>query len=106
MVIKKNNENMVKMLDGVVRQSLVQGDNTHLVKFYLSKGKSVPVHSHREEQTGFMVSGNMVMSIDGVDYDLKEGDSWSIKGNIPHGAKMKDDCIVVEVFSPVRKDYL
>ncbi len=34
------------------------------------------------------------------------GDSWSIPSNRPHGAEALEDCVVVEVFSPVREDYL
>jgi len=33
------------------------------------------------------------------------GDSWAIKGNLEHGAEIKEDSIAVEVFSPVREDY-
>ena len=37
---------------------------------------------------------------------MAPGDSWCIPGGTEHGAKPLEDSIAVEVFSPVRKDYL
>ncbi|MBW1749401.1 MAG: cupin domain-containing protein, partial [Deltaproteobacteria bacterium] len=34
------------------------------------------------------------------------GDSWCIHGDIEHGAEALEDSVLVEVFSPVREDYL
>ena len=33
-------------------------------------------------------------------------DSWYIPGNVEHHAEIIEDSIAVEVFSPVREDYL
>jgi quercetin dioxygenase-like cupin family protein len=34
------------------------------------------------------------------------GDSWSIPENIEHEVKILEDSIVLELFSPIREDYL
>ena len=34
------------------------------------------------------------------------GDSWCIGGDVEHGAEILEDSVAVEVFSPVREDYL
>jgi hypothetical protein len=34
------------------------------------------------------------------------GDGWTIAGNTEHGVEVFEDSVVVEVFSPPRKDYL
>jgi quercetin dioxygenase-like cupin family protein len=39
-------------------------------------------------------------------FDAKPGDSWCIPGDVVHGAEILEDSVVVEVFSPVREDYL
>jgi len=105
MVAKKRGEGFVEMFDGVKRQSLIWGERTHMVKFLLQKGKEIPLHTHQHEQTGYLLGGRMVMQINGKDYELAEGDSWSIKSMVPHGVRVLDDCTVLEVFSPVREDY-
>ena len=39
-------------------------------------------------------------------YDVTPGDSWNIPGNIEHGVEIHEDSTVIEVFSPVREEYL
>jgi quercetin dioxygenase-like cupin family protein len=48
----------------------------------------------------------MTFTLDGKDYEAEAGDSWNIPGNVEHGVKVHEDSIVIEVFSPVREDYL
>ena len=86
MVIKKSDEGLVRMLEGVTRQNLALGDKTHMIKFFFEKGSAVPVHSHSQEQTGYLIKGKIVLTIDGVEHEIEEGASWSIGGNISHSA--------------------
>ena len=95
----------VKMLDGIERKTLVNGNNTQLCEFRLTKGKMLPMHKHPQEQTGYLVASHIILIIDGERNEMKPGDSWSINGNVEHGAEIKEDSIAVEVFSPVREDY-
>ncbi|HEB29643.1 MAG TPA: cupin domain-containing protein [Spirochaetes bacterium] len=106
MVIKKRDDGLVRMIEGVTRQNLAMGEKTHMVKFFFEKGSVVPVHSHSQEQTGYLIKGKIVLTIDGVEQEIDEGDSWSIGGNISHGAAVPEDSVAVEVFSPIREDYL
>lgn len=96
----------IKMLDGISRKTLVFGGNTLMSEFRLGAGKTLPMHSHPEEQIGYLVSGHMALTIGGIKHDLLPGDSWVVPGNIVHGADIYEDSVAVEVFSPVRKDYL
>ena len=96
----------VKMLDGIERKTLTYGDKTLIAEFKLGKGKELPLHSHPHEQTGYLVYGQIVLTIDGVEHDIQPGDAWTIKGDLIHGAKIIEDSIAVEVFSPVREDYI
>jgi quercetin dioxygenase-like cupin family protein len=107
MVVKKGDEGIVEMQAGISRQSLAHGERTHMVTFSLEKGAVLPLHSHEEhEQTGYLVSGRMVLTIDGTDHLIEPGDSWSIDSGIPHKVRPIEDAVVIEVFSPLREDYL
>lgn len=46
------------------------------------------------------------MVITGEEYEVNPGDSWVIPGNVEHSAKIIEDSVAAEVFSPVREDYL
>lgn len=93
-------------LAGVRYKTLVHGERTLLGEFHLDAGAVVPVHSHPHEQTGYVVSGHMGFTIGDEHFDAVPGTSWCIPSNVPHGVTVLEDTVVVEVFSPVREDYL
>ncbi len=91
---------------GVRMKTLVYGDNTLFTEFLLQAGHTLPRHAHEQEQTGYLVSGSIRLSIGDETFDVEPGDSWCISGGVEHGAKILADSVAIEVFSPVRKDYL
>ena len=105
-MIVRSNGKWTKMLEGVERQNLAYGDNTHMLKFRLSRGSNIPMHDHPHEQTGCLLQGKMVMTIGDDEHELEAGDSWSIEGGVSHGVQVQEDCLVIEVFYPVREDYM
>jgi len=106
MIVKNEERSFVPMVQGVKRKTLAHGENTLLIEVFLDKGSIVPEHSHPHEQTGYMVSGCALFNIDGQEYEVKPGGSWAIVGGAVHSVKVIEDSVVVEVFSPVREDYL
>jgi quercetin dioxygenase-like cupin family protein len=94
------------MLPGIARKTLVSGERTLLAEFTLARGANLPSHSHPQEQTGYLVSGRMMLTIGQTEYDVRPGDAWVVPGGVTHGARVIEDSIAVEVFSPVREDYL
>jgi quercetin dioxygenase-like cupin family protein len=94
------------MLDGVRMKALVWGERSLLCEFRMEKGKGLPPHAHPHEQTGYLISGRIRFTIDGETFEAEPGDSWSIKGNVEHAAEVLEESKVVEVFSPVREEYL
>jgi quercetin dioxygenase-like cupin family protein len=38
--------------------------------------------------------------------EMNPGDCWSVPSNKEHGAETIEESIAIEVFSPVREDYL
>jgi len=106
MFYKKDDRPYRTALDGVSFKSLAHGQKTHLTEFKLEKGSRIPVHSHPHEQTGYLVSGKMTFIIAGKTFDVESGCAWNISGHVEHGVEVLEDCLVIEVFSPAREDYL
>jgi len=93
-------------LEGILRKTLVHGDKTLMTEFHLAAGKLLPMHAHPHEQTGYLVSGKMTLLVGDAEFPAAPGDSWCIPGGVKHGARIIEDSVAVEVFSPVREDYL
>ena len=103
---KKDTGESRQLLDGISLTTLVHGDKTLMGKFKIAKGSAIPTHSHPHEQTGIMISGKLRFIVDGEIKDVEAGDSWCLPGGVEHSAEALDDAVVIEVFSPVREDYL
>jgi quercetin dioxygenase-like cupin family protein len=93
-------------LSGVEQKTLVHGEKTLMVEFRLEKGAALPVHSHPHEQIGYLVQGRMQLTIGTEIHDVAPGDSWCIPGGVFHNAEIIEDSVAVEVFAPVREEYL
>ena len=95
-----------EIFPGVQLKTRVFGSKTLLAEFRFKKGNRIPSHQHPYEQTGYMVSGNLCLTIGDERFDVAPGDSWCIPGGVQHGVVIIEDSVAVEVFSPVREDYL
>ncbi len=93
-------------LEGIRMKTLVHGEKTLLAESILDRGSVLPRHRHPHEQSGYLVSGRMRLSICGETRELGPGDSWCVAGDCEHGAEILADSVAIEVFSPVREDYL
>ena len=106
-MFKKNTaQGYRQLLEGVELQTLVHGEKTLMGRFRLKKGSRIPPHSHPHEQTGLLLSGKLKFLVGDESYTAEPGDSWCIPHDVEHGAEALEDSLVIEVFSPVREDYL
>lgn len=103
---KHTTENYDDPLPGIRRKTLVFGDKTLMTEFVLTAHSVLPDHAHPYEQTGYLVSGHIVVKIGAEQFDTRPGDSWCIPSDAIHGAQILEDSVAIEVFAPVRKDYL
>jgi unsaturated pyranuronate lyase len=95
-----------QLLAGVQLQTLAHGEKTLMGRFKLDRGAKIPPHKHPHEQTGIMLSGQLLFTIDDREHRAATGDSWCIPGGSEHSVVALEDSEVVEIFSPVREDYL
>jgi len=93
-------------IKGIRQKTLVYGSRTLMTEFLLDKNSILPEHSHPFEQTGYLVKGHILLKIGDTQHDTLPGDSWCIPADVRHGAQILDDSIAIEIFSPVREDYI
>jgi quercetin dioxygenase-like cupin family protein len=81
------------------------GEQMLISRLDFDPGAAVSEHKHPHEQFGVILSGDLVMMVDGQPLHLGAGDMYLVPGNVPHSAKAgPDGFTAVEVFSPVRED--
>lgn len=106
MFTKKDSGNFRPLIEGVTMRPLAFEQKTILCEFKLEKGNKLPAHNHPYEQTGYLISGKLNFRID-TEWNLAEtGDSWCIPENVEHEVEVLENSMVLELFSPIRTDYL
>ncbi len=67
----------------------------------------VKAHSHRHEQMGLLLEGELEFIIGDERRVLRPGEMWRIPGGVEHSAIAGDNPVrALDVFCPIREDYL
>lgn len=83
------------------------GERMLLAVVTFEPGAVVLPHSHPHEQTGILISGQLDFEIGGIRRRLSPGDVWRIPGGVPHTVvAVGGPAVAVDVFTPIREDYL
>ena len=94
-----------QVTDSIARR-FITGDTVTIGRFELKQGGKVPSHSHANEQVSIVLAGVLLFRIDGVETVVKAGEVMQIPGNAVHEVEVLEDTLVVDVFSPVRQDWI
>ena len=96
---------MEKLTDKLSRK-LITGKKVMLAQVFLKKGCTVAAHSHESEQMTYILSGSMTLRLPDKAVTLNEGDVLHIPSGVEHSAVALDDTLDLDVFSPIREDWL
>ncbi len=92
--------------DGIRMKVLAYGGNLMITIVEFEKGASAPVHSHPHEQISHILEGRFVYRIDGEESILEEGDSVYVPPNAEHNVTALEKGRILDVFTPIRRDFL
>lgn len=92
--------------EGVSRKILGRGGNMMMVEVAFQKDAVGLPHRHIHEQVSYIAKGSFEFIIEGENHLVRRGDSLYIPSNAEHGCHALEDSIIVDVFTPQRKDFL
>ena len=104
-IVKKENA-VSKQFLGVDFVVLSIGKDSMVTKMLYKSTDFVPFHQHPNEQSGYVISGKYKLKFAGEEFLLSEGDTYSIPANMEHSIEIIEAGQVVDVFTPIRQDYL
>ena len=90
----------------MISRKIVTGDREMIAQIWLKKGAIVPVHDHVSEQITYIFQGALRFTINGEEFIVREGEVLHIPSSVPHEAEALDDTFELDVFSPIRQDWL
>ena len=92
----------VEAAPGVTLHPLI-GERLNINVVVIEPGCEAEVHTHDEEQMGYVVSGQCEFSDGKNTSTLGPGDMYHALPGVPHGAKALDErCVIIDCFSPPR----
>lgn len=77
-----------------------------LVKAQFEEGGIGSPHSHPHSQVTYVESGVFEMTIGDETKIIRKGDGYFVPSNVVHGVKCLEAGMLVDAFSPMRKDFL
>lgn len=100
------NEVEAEEITDLLTRRYISGEKTTLARFFLKKGCYVSTHSHDNEQMSTILSGALKFVIDGEEIIVGAGETIQIPALTPHSAEALEDTDALDVFAPVRSDWL
>ncbi|MBR2528494.1 MAG: cupin domain-containing protein [Blautia sp.] len=92
---------------GVSRKILSYSKNLMAAELVFPKGAVGAKHSHPHEQIGYIVSGRLIFQEEGqADQVLQSGDTYYVAPNVIHGVEILEDTKLLDIFTPMREDFV
>jgi len=95
-----------EVLNDRLWRKLVTGEKVMVAKLWLFKDCLVPLHHHESEQISIVFEGALRFELEGREVVVRAGEVLVIPSNAPHSAFALEDTVGIDVFSPIRNDWL
>jgi quercetin dioxygenase-like cupin family protein len=92
--------------EGVKRRVLSHGGHLMMCEVAFEKGAVGLSHTHPHEQISYVAEGTFSFTVDGETQTVSRGDSVYIPSGAEHGVRCLEEGKLVDVFSPIREEFL
>jgi len=96
----------LEVMSDMISRKIITGDKAMVAQVFLKKGAVVPEHHHESEQITYILEGALKFEIEGKVVVVRKGEVLSIPSNVPHRAVAMEDTLDLDIFSPIRVDWL
>ena len=93
-------------LSETIARRIVSGDKAMVAQVFLKKDAVVPEHHHESEQITYILEGALKFQLEGREIVVGKGQVLRIPSNVPHSAVALEDTLDLDIFSPIRHDWL
>ena len=96
----------LEVMSDMISRKIVTGDKAMVAQVFLKKDAVVPEHHHDSEQITYILEGALKFEIGGQEIVVGKGQVLRIPSNVPHRAVALEDTLDLDIFSPIREDWL
>ena len=91
---------------GVSRRVLAHTERQMIVEVNFAEGGVGSVHTHPHAQNTYVLCGRFRFTIDGEPVEVGPGDTIAFPPDIPHGTLCLEAGTLLDIFTPMREDFL
>lgn len=95
-----------EVLSPTIARKIISGERAMVSQVFLAKGAVVPQHHHESEQITYILEGALEFQIEGRTVVVGKGQVLLIPSHVPHAAVALEDTLDLDIFSPIRHDWL
>ena len=95
-----------EQLNEFIGRKIISGEKAMVAQVFIAKGGVVPEHHHEAEQITYIMEGALQFQIEGKELVVGKGQVLLIPSNVPHSAVALEDTVDLDIFSPIRYDWL
>ena len=95
-----------EQLNPQIGRQVLHTDGLTIARIYLKKSAIVPLHSHVNEQLSYVLEGRLRFDFEDRQQVVAAGEMMQIAANEPHEVEALEDSVALDVFQPVREDWL
>ena len=106
MSVYRWSEEPIEQLNEKIGRQMLNTEAMTLARITLRKGAFVPRHAHPNEQIATVLEGSLRFIVGGEEHIVGPGESVPLAADVPHEVEALEDSVVLDVFSPVREDWL
>src|SRR6202789_3738559 len=96
----------LETMSDVISRKVISGEKAMIAQVFLKKDAVVPEHRHESEQVTYILEGALKFELEGKEVVVHKGEVLRIPSNVPHRAVALEDTLDLDIFSPIRKDWL
>jgi quercetin dioxygenase-like cupin family protein len=96
----------LEVMSNMISRKIVTGANAMVAQVFLKKDAVVPEHFPESEQITYILEGALKFELEGRKVIVRKGETLTIPSNVPHRAVALEDTLDLDIFSPIRKDWL
>jgi quercetin dioxygenase-like cupin family protein len=96
----------LEVMSDMISRKIVTGERAMVAQVFLKKDAVVPEHHHESEQITYILEGALKFELEGKEVIVRKGEVLTIPSNVPHRAVALEDTLDLDIFAPIRTDWL
>ncbi|MBR0406717.1 MAG: cupin domain-containing protein [Clostridia bacterium] len=106
MAAKHDETKLIDLGGGTTRRILSYNEELMAVEVGFETGAVGATHTHPHTQCSYVLKGKFMYYVEDEGVELNPGDSIVVPPNLPHGTKCLEAGTLLDIFTPMRQDFL